>query len=472
MKSKRALTGRTALLSIALTFALYALHRAERPAPGTAAVNTAAASIIPTLPARTTPAGDGGNVIPPTESKPVGPALRGTLGRGGTLISELDRLALPAGSVRERLLEALDGVLELRRLPPRTGITLSRDARGNPRLAVRAESDRFVRVSLDGSGGPPRVERVELPVVAEARTAGGTVTSSVSRTLEAAPWGRQLTLAFAEIFQWDVDLLTDPRPGDVVRIVYELRSLGPLPEDLPPFGDRVGRTGDPLGPGRILAASYRGAIASSTAFWVDGPGGRGGYYDDRGAPLRKTFLKSPLNYRRISSHFSRARRHPVTRRVVPHHGVDFAAASGTPVVAAADGRVVAAGWDGALGRAVRLRHGSDYVTVYGHLRGFARGLRNGSEVRQNEVIGYVGATGRATGPHLHYTLIERGRPVDPLTFDNPPVEPLPGSLLPRLERARLAWSEMLQIDPQAADWAAGPTPPGAARRPSGASSPG
>ena len=123
------------------------------------------------------------------------------------------------------------------------------------------------------------------------------------------------------------------------------------------------------------------SIASATAFWVADPAGRGSYYDAEGRALRKTFLKSPLNFRRISSGFSNARRNPVTRKVVPHHGVDFAAASGTPVVATADGRVTSAGWDGPLGRTVRVRHGSEYTTIYGHLRGFARGIRRGSACR-------------------------------------------------------------------------------------------
>jgi murein DD-endopeptidase MepM/ murein hydrolase activator NlpD len=141
----------------------------------------------------------------------------------------------------------------------------------------------------------------------------------------------------------------------------------------------------------------------------------------------------------------------VTRKVVPHHGVDFAAAPGTPVVAAADGRVFEAGWQGALGRAIRVRHGSEYVTVYGHLQGFARGIRAGAEVRQNQVIGFVGSTGRATGPHLHYTLLHRETPVDPLRFRNPPVEPLPADLMPSFERARMAWGPMLGTE----RWVAG-----------------
>ena len=144
--------------------------------------------------------------------------------------------------------------------------------------------------------------------------------------------------------------------------------------------------------------------------------------------------------------FSKARRHPVTRKVVPHHGVDFAADAGTPVVAAADGRVVAVGWEGALGRAVRIRHNGEIVTVYGHLRGFGEGIRRGAEVRQNQVIGYVGSTGRATGPHLHYTLLQRGRPIDPMGFRSPPVEGLPESLRPQLQLVKGRWEPILRSE--------------------------
>jgi len=203
------------------------------------------------------------------------------------------------------------------------------------------------------------------------------------------------------------------------------------------------RAGDVLGPGRILAASYDGERGSARAYWIDGGADGGGYFDADGNPLRKTFLKSPLNYRRISSRFSRARRNPVTRKVVPHHGVDYAAATGTPVVASADGSVVSASWDGPLGRAVRVRHGSEYVTIYGHLSGFARGIRAGARVRQNQVIGFVGATGRATGPHLHYTVLHRGRAIDPLRMDNPAVEPLAPEHRPDLRLAVARWSGLL-----------------------------
>jgi len=222
-----------------------------------------------------------------------------------------------------------------------------------------------------------------------------------------------------------------------------VRKLGQLPRDLPRFGDQAGEPGEFVALGRILAATYQGSRARSSAFWVGNETGNGNYYDMQGRPLRKSFLKSPLNYRRISSGFSRARRHPVTKRVVPHHGVDYVAAPGTPVSATADGRVISAGWDGPLGKAVRIRHGSEYVTIYGHLRGIAKGIHNGADVRQNQVIGYVGSTGRTTGPHLHYTLQHRGSPINPLKFKSPSADPLPPEMKPQLEIAKRKWLPLL-----------------------------
>jgi murein DD-endopeptidase MepM/ murein hydrolase activator NlpD len=185
-------------------------------------------------------------------------------------------------------------------------------------------------------------------------------------------------------------------------------------------------------------------MARSRGFWVEDEKGVGSYYDDSGRPLRKAFLKSPLNYRRISSGFSRSRKHPVTRKVVPHHGIDFAADPGTPVVATADGKITSAGWDGALGKAVRIKHGSTYETIYGHLQGFAKGIRRGVDIRQNQVIGHVGSTGRATGPHLHYTLRVEGRAINPTTFKNPPAAPLAPELQSRLASNKSNWLPVLQ----------------------------
>jgi murein DD-endopeptidase MepM/ murein hydrolase activator NlpD len=442
---RRTLISRLSLSALlTLPLAVYGFHavrsalapddRASNPelqlagAPGTAGYDT-----------RT---GADENVIPEPVFEVVGTV---TVGSGGTLDSALARLGLEDPVVRNRASRALGQSLDLRRLSPKTGLTLAKDPSTSDRtLAVRAAADRFVRLSLtDDVEALPEVETVELPVVTEIRTAEGRVESSVLQALGGSDHPLQLTLAFSDVFQWDVDLLLDPRRGDELSIVYEERMLGDVPADLPPFGDAASRPGDSLGPGRILAGTYAGERASSTAFWVEQQAGLGEYYAPDGRPMRKSFLRSPLNYRRISSGFSKARRHPVTRKVVPHHGVDFAADSGTPVVAAADGRIVSAGREGPLGRAIRVRHNGEIVTVYGHLRGFAEGIRAGAQVTQNQVIGYVGATGRATGPHLHYTLLERGRPIDPMEFRSPPVEPLKPELRPKLELAKSQWAPLL-----------------------------
>ncbi len=377
-----------------------------------------------------------------------GPALvptRGTLGHGGTLAGALERVGLRGADI-EPVLRALGTYLDLRRLAPHTGLLALRDTAGAVRrVCVRTDASWFVRLEL-GPDLEIAIEKVDLPTASDLAVVTGIVEESVAQALADAPAANRLTADYADIFQWDVDLHVDPRPGDEVRVVYETQRLAAIPSDLPPFGTAADEPGEIVGAGRIVAASYVGAIARAYAFLVDGGSGAE-YYDPSGNPLRRSFLKSPLSYRRVSSGFSAARRHPITRQVVPHHGVDYAAAAGTPVVAAADGRVVAAGWQGALGQAVRLRHPSGYETVYGHLRELAPGMRIGTAVRQNQLIGYVGSTGRATGPHLHYAVLHRGRPIDPLRMDNPPREPVPVELRPQLDLAVERYSDWLDLHP-------------------------
>jgi murein DD-endopeptidase MepM/ murein hydrolase activator NlpD len=331
-------------------------------------------------------------------------------------------------------------------MAPHTGLLALRDAAGVVRrVCVRSDASWFVRLEL-GPDLEVSIEKVEIPTATDVEVVSGVVEDSVAQALARAPRAGQLTAEYADIFQWDVDLHVDPRPGDEVRVVYETRRLAELPEDLPPFGGAADEPGELVGAGRILAASYLGSLAQAHAFLVDGDDGAQ-YYDAEGNPLRKSFLRSPLSYRRVSSGFSNARLHPITRRVVPHHGVDYAAPPGTPVVAAADGRVTSAGWQGPLGQAVRIRHPNGYETVYGHLQAFASRVRPGAMVRQNEVIGYVGSTGRATGPHLHYSVLRRGEAIDPERMDNPRREPVPIDLRPKLRLAVERYADWLERQP-------------------------
>jgi hypothetical protein len=245
--------------------------------------------------------GHGSTTASPLEHLPA------VLGRGGTLAGALERLGLPPEQ-RQRAILALGHELDLARLPASTGLSAGVDETGRVRsVAVRAEPGRFVRWSEPG--GEDRVEVVELPVRTAVRHGGGRVIHSVRQALDELDWAEELTLAFADIFQWDIDLLIEPRSGDRVRVVYEVEILDEVPADLPPFRRAASVPGELLRLGRVLAASYDGQVARSVAYWVDETKG-GGYFDAAGAPLRKTFLKSPLNYRRISSGFSRARRSP------------------------------------------------------------------------------------------------------------------------------------------------------------------
>ena len=167
------------------------------------------------------------------------------------------------------------------------------------------------------------------------------------------------------------------------------------------------------------------------------------WWNDKGESMRKAFLKAPLKYSRISSGFSYARRHPVTRRVQPHTGVDYAAPKGTPVMSIGDGVVTSRKYEGAGGNTVRIKHNSVYSTAYLHLSGFASGLKVGQRVRQGEVIGYVGSTGRSTGPHLDFRVWKNGSPINPLKMDSPPAEPLKSENKPAFERIRMEYNSRI-----------------------------
>lgn len=176
--------------------------------------------------------------------------------------------------------------------------------------------------------------------------------------------------------------------------------------------------------GDILAAEYSSGDKVHQAVLYRPPEGRKGYFDPSGKSVRKAFLKSPLNYRRISSRFSYSRFHPIFKRYRPHLGVDYAAPRGTPVVASGDGVISFAGWKRGFGKIVEIRHPNGFVTMYGHLSRFARGITRGATVRQKDLIGYVGNTGCSTGPHLDYRVKADGRYVNPLRMVAPPTDPI------------------------------------------------
>jgi murein DD-endopeptidase MepM/ murein hydrolase activator NlpD len=221
----------------------------------------------------------------------------------------------------------------------------------------------------------------------------GQIRSSLFEAMDAAGEEDQLTISFAEILAWEIDFYKDAQPGDRFKLIVEKAYKG----------DQF------IQYGPIHAVEYQRGEKT-----IRGVAYQDEYYNDQGISLKKAFLKAPLRFNRISSRFSRARKHPILGGTRPHYGVDYAAPSGTPIWAVADGEVVSCGWNGGFGKQVILRHRNGYTTCYGHLTGFGPGIKRGKKVTQKQVIGYVGSTGLSTGPHLDYRLAKDGRFKNPL----------------------------------------------------------
>jgi murein DD-endopeptidase MepM/ murein hydrolase activator NlpD len=225
----------------------------------------------------------------------------------------------------------------------------------------------------------------------------------------------------ADLFGWELDLEAGVNRGDEFRLLY-----AELADD----------DGGSPRPGDILAAEITSRGRTLTAIRFENERGEAEYYDLDGRALGRQFLKYPVEYRKITSGYTGGRYHPVLRRIRPHRGVDFSAPSGTPVRAVASGVVTFAGRSGHYGNHIEIEHAHPYSTSYSHLRGYARGLKVGTTVRKGQVIGYVGSSGMATGPHLHFMLFENGNYVDPLTVKLPADEQITGSRWKRFARLR------------------------------------
>ena len=183
--------------------------------------------------------------------------------------------------------------------------------------------------------------------------------------------------------------------------------------------------GEEVDAGRLLAAYYKGKLGEKHVFWFENKNQKG-YFDEAGRPMRKSFLKAPLKYARISSSYSAARLHPVLNKLMPHFGTDFAAPYGTPIISVSDGVVEAASYSNGNGRFVKIKHNATYATQYLHMSRFANGIRKGAKVRQGQVIGYVGSSGLATGPHVCFRFWKNGVQCNPARLNLPAPDPMPG----------------------------------------------
>ncbi|GIX31508.1 MAG: hypothetical protein KatS3mg124_1980 [Porticoccaceae bacterium] len=336
---------------------------------------------------------------------------------GDSLSAILVRLGIGAGEAYA-LMEARGPTEVLRRLAPGERISVLLGADGALVELVyersKLEAYRFFREE-DGFRGERLARAAERAIALRA----GTIRQSLFVDGARAGLSAAQILELANIFAWDVDFALDVRAGDRFSVLLEEH-----------FVD-----GEKAGPATILAAEFVNRGRHYRAVRHETQDGQVDYYDPQGRPMRKAFLRAPLDFTRVSSNFDPNRLHPIFKTRRPHRGVDYAAPAGTPVYAAGAGKVVASGYSRGNGNYVVIRHGRAYTTKYLHLQ--KRLVRTGENVRQRQVIGTVGSTGYATGPHLHYEFLIDGRHVDPRTVRLPQAEPLAGAELARFRRLAL-----------------------------------
>jgi murein DD-endopeptidase MepM/ murein hydrolase activator NlpD len=276
-------------------------------------------------------------------------------------------------------------------------------------------------------------QNVEQPYDADVQTASAVIENSLFEDGQKAGIEMALLSQLAEIFSWDLDLERGVGNGDQVKILYEKRTR---------------KVPDAKSSLRILAAELLNAGQKHTAIYFEKQKGIGGYYDLDGRSLARNFLRFPLAFASISSQFAESRFHPILRANVPHKGVDFAAPRGTPVRAVGDGTVTQAGWNGPYGKTIDLEHDSRFLSRYAHLHNFAPGIATGSQVKKGQIIGYVGTTGRSTGPHLHFELYKDQHYIDPLNVDLPAEDTLEPALLRVFDSQKRIYLGELSAAPQ------------------------
>jgi murein DD-endopeptidase MepM/ murein hydrolase activator NlpD len=277
-------------------------------------------------------------------------------------------------------------------------------------LERRLSDTQTLKVSRQGDA--LKADVLQNPVELRTRTIRGVIDSSLFEAVEAAGAHDQTAVSLADIFGWDIDFVLDVRPGDTFAVTY----------------NEIWRDGAYVKDGPIEAAEFVNQGREFRAVRFTDPEGHSSYYTPEGRSLHRAFLRAPVEFTRVSSRFNSARHHPILNLIRAHKGVDYAAPIGTPVHAAGDGRIRFAGSRGGYGNCVEIEHSRSIVTLYGHLSHFARGMRTGAHVAQGTVIAYVGMTGLATGPHLHYEYRVNGVFKNPQTVQLPAAAPIDARL--------------------------------------------
>jgi murein DD-endopeptidase MepM/ murein hydrolase activator NlpD len=347
--------------------------------------------------------------------------------RGDIVSTILDRLGVDDPEAT-RYLSQTRGVRSLYQLIP-----------GRTVRAVTTSEGRLEQLTyLNTNGKRLLVERTEEGFLAtekvpdlEARIAqsSGEITTSLFGATDAAGLPENVAIQLADIFSSDIDFNRDLRTGDRFAVVYEANYAH----------------GEYVGVGRVVTAEFTNQGKAYRAVYFQDQNGRGGYYAPDGKNVRKAFLRSPLVFTRVTSRYSNSRFHPILRKWVAHRGIDYGARTGTPVRATADARVKHAGRKGGYGILVSLRHANGYSTRYAHLSRIAKNVRRGKRVSQGQVIGYVGQTGRANGPHLHYEFLANGVHRNPATLALPPGPPITADLRDEFQTAAAVMLKRLDL---------------------------
>lgn len=324
---------------------------------------------------------------------------------GDTLSHIFKRVGLSSRDVYE-VMAGKGEVALLKKIHP--GQTMRFDIEEQKLVALEYVISRTDSLMIEQGENGYAAEMLIKEMVPFTSYAEGTIDSSLFLAAQKAGLSEGLTMELANIFGWDVDFVLDIREGDSFRVIYQEMHLD----------------GEKVKDGEILAAQFTNQGNTFTAIRYETSDRGASYFTPEGDSMRKAFLRSPISFARISSHFNLKRKHPVLHTIRAHKGTDYAASRGTPIKATGDGKVIFAGVKGGYGKVVILQHGQKYRSLYAHMNNYARGIRSGTRVKQGQTIGYVGSTGLATGPHLHYEFYVNGAVRNPVTVKLPHAEPI------------------------------------------------
>ncbi|QLF93860.1 peptidoglycan DD-metalloendopeptidase family protein [Pseudomonas sp. ABC1] len=325
---------------------------------------------------------------------------------GDTLSTVFAKVGLPPSTVHD-VLASQKEARQFTRL--RVGQSLEFKLSEDGSLeSIHSRLSKLESIRLDKTAKGYAFKKEQIKPQVSSGYAAGRIESSLFLAARQAGLSHNLTMDLANIFGYDIDFAMDIRTGDSFEVIYEEKTVD----------------GEHVGTGNILAARFTNRGKTHTAVRYTNKQGVTSYYTADGNSMRKAFIRTPVDFARISSRFSNGRKHPILNKIRAHKGVDYAAPRGTPIKAAGDGKVVLAGRKGGYGNTVVIQHGQRYRTLYAHMQGFAKGVRNGSAVKQGQVIGYIGTTGLSTGPHLHYEFQVNGVHVDPLSIKTAMADPI------------------------------------------------